>query len=321
MEIKKKGMFFTIMAMSIVTLMVIGFTGTHKLKNIKDTKVLEAEFSLLNTHKKNIENFCENVLLIQTKHAIRDMIDYIEAGGSIDDTNKRFSELVINAELYGNKGNAPHMGNLNFDNWTRTMSKKSHNFLGINTSIKLENPRLQQDSPWRITALADLKINATLKNLSYKIDKTISTSHSILEYKDPLYLYHGAVNKIHIAAIPFYNEEETYDMLKNRSYRHAGMGPSFIMRLEENYSKSVCCGIQSFINSSFVTSPADKEKSYVDFLFWSGKRTCSNGKHPLYNFTMLSNTPEGKGFKLDNTYMNLYGMNLSNTPGSPYCTP
>lgn len=324
MEMNKKGMFFTLMALGIISLMLVGFLGSHKLTNVKNTDVVEAKFNLINTHKKNIEDYASNVLYVQSKHAVADMLRYINetpTGTGIDNTDKRFAELVMNATLYGSSSNAPNMDGIGINNWTGKMDKRSTKFLRIESNMSITNPRLTQKSQWEVIALADIIINTSMENMSYNIKKTINTSFSIRGYEDPLYLYEGESNKINITSVYRFSEDNTYTMLVNRTYRHTGLGPSFIMRMEQDYSNSSCCGIQSLIDNSLVTSPSHYDRSFVDYLYWGGKRNCTSGSEPLYNFTTLSYTSEGYGFKLDEFYMKIYGMNITNTPGEPYCTP
>lgn len=321
MALNKKSMFFTIMAMSIIALMMVGFTGTHQLMHVKDTDIIESEFSLLNTHKKNVEKYARNVLVVQSNHAVADMINYIDNGGSIDDTNTRFQELVMQGTLYGSEANAPNMDGISVKNWTKRMDNRSNSFLSLESNMTLENPRLTQSEPWTITPVIDLVINATAGNLSYNVRVPVRTNFSLVGYIDPLYLYHGFENNITVTKTFFFNATRTYHMVKNRTYRHAGLGPNFIMRLEENYSNSTCCGIQSLVNNSMVANPSQFDRSFVDYLFWGGKRNCSVGNYSLYNFTYLNGQPESFGFKLDGQFMNVYGMNISDTPGLPYCSP
>ncbi|MFW6449581.1 MAG: hypothetical protein ACOCZ6_00885 [Nanoarchaeota archaeon] len=323
MALAKKGMFFTLMAMSIITLMLVAFTGTHQLVNIKAFDVAESEYTILHLYKSTTENYAKHVLHMQSVHAVEAMLEYLENGGDISDTQNAFEELVTHATIDGS--DAPKMGGNTLNALSNDIEDEGARFLGIQADIDIVNPRITQHNPWEVATYADIIINATKGNLSYDSRRTVNSTFAITEYEDPLYLRYGYTNYIKTSRRYDYNMSATYDMLINRTYRHVELAPSFIMRIEENYDESACCGIESLINSTMITTAAHEERSWVDHLFWSGERSCTNGYHPLYNFTWLSEQSESLGFKLDSEYMNIYGLNMSDTwnypPADPYCDP
>ncbi len=91
-------------------------------------------------------------------------------------------------------------------------------------------------------------------------------------------------------------------MIKDRTYRHTEISPSFLMRLVNNTANSSCCGIESLVNGSFGVY----DRSYVDYLFFNNQTICSDTD--LYNYSSISDSVEADGFKLDIAHEDLYNV-------------
>ena len=312
MDMNKKGLFFTFIAISILTLMFLSIMGGYSVRNYHG-EVVKAQYDVLDSHNSNLKSYARNLLFVQSKKAFTDLLSYTESSGPIDNVTLRFEELVMNATLFDSSVNAPSMDNRGFRDWTLTMDEKAEEFLLLESNMDIVDPRPVQHSPWRVTIYADVVINTSKGNLSYDARETVNITLSILGWNDPLYYHNNLENIINITSVFDFDQVSTFEMLEQRTYRHNHYAPNFLQRLENSTSSSNCCGIESLVHAGEdyfnITSMYQYNRSYVDHLFWSKNRSCEVGDQPLFTFNYISNQEEAIGFKLDSVYMSIYGMN------------
>jgi len=309
-KLGKKGIFFTLIAITIVTILMFSLTGAPKVNYYKDKIVLESEFLILNSFVKDLkDNYVKNVLYTQSKRALIALVNITKPSGSgpIPNLEARFEELVLNGEYLG--VSRPEMKEMAMHNWSNEISNLADNLYKIESNFTIENINIYQTSPWFVDVSVDALINASKRNISYHMNKSINLKISIIGLNDPIFSMAGYERLIEKSTINNYNISTIDNMIISGDYRENSWAPNFIMRLQNDTRNSTCCGIESLINSSFPVIPGDGNVSYVDYLFWSTNRSCVDGIYSIYNFTGFGTIPQAFNFKLDLQYMGFYGIN------------
>ena len=313
-KLNKKGIFFTLVSITLLILLVISLTGSHSIQS-HNYDAIRAQFNILESHKRNLESYADNILYVQSKNALKDLVRYTYNDGTIDNATLRFEELLMNGTLYGETSNAPSMVENGIQNWTNRINDRALDFLQIKSNLSIANPKINQTFPFRVNISADVMIDTAKGNMSYSSKDTYHVSLSIQGLNDPLYYHNNLENTINRTTITNFNYSSTLEMVEKSTYRHTEYAPSFLNRLENKTISSECCGIESLVNADLfgITSSDQYNRSYVDYLFWSKNRSCQNIVRPIYNFTEISNEQAALGFKLDLDYMALYGMDDTDT--------
>jgi len=309
MTLNKKGVFFTFLSITLVSIMIILYTGVPEITVYKSEKSAESEFKAFNAFTKEINDvYINRALNAHTNLAVRTMLEKVNSTNmKIDDLDKTYRELMFNSTI--NDVQQPLM-KTNLTGWSRTLSNISWETLKIKTNITFYDVRIFQADPWHITVNANASIRTEKGKMQYMINDTYSTDISIIGLKDPIYLFNHTINRIYprrtitgwAATTPTWDEETALDMIRDRTYRHTEVSPSFLMRLVNDTSNSSCCGIESLINGSF----GDFDRSYVDYLFFNQTPFCAGSG--LYNYSGITDTIEAYGFKLDCAHEKLYNL-------------
>jgi len=103
-----------------------------------------------------------------------------------------------------------------------------------------------------------------------------------------------------------WNSTYLKELIANESYYRwlNSNSSSFLGRFTNNFSQSICCGIESAVNPNKV-APSDVVESYIDYLFWNETYTGQCDK--LYNITDVWNGLYD-GFKLDFEHLIKYNV-------------
>lgn len=315
-RMKRKGIFFTFIAITITAVFILVFTPQADISLQKDRESVKARISSIDNYVNDLEStYFEAILRATTFKAILSLVNYMNSTGSyISNLDSAFSEVMlagkINSipidEITGRK----IMGNNTLADWSSRIAETAKDTLNVNTTIKISNISAFQAKPWSIESALSLELAVKSNVAEWKKNITVTTSIGIEGFDDPYYIINTGgtyANKVKKSGVEFnqWNIAKVREHVRNGTYAHweNSGAPSFLMRFTNTMANSSCCGIESLVNPNKI-SPSDQMESYADYLFWSHKfaGNCSQ----LYNITGLWD--EFRHFKLDLDYVVRYNI-------------
>jgi len=316
----KKSLFFTFIALVMVSLFIFIFARGINVSNASNAEAFEKHSEILGNHVKGLEDAYLPMALYSSSHkAFMSLFYYINSTGSfLSDVQSNFSEVV----LYGTIDRNPIdlitgrqlMFNSTFTNLSDQIADISYDLYGVSFSYSVNSVSLSQEDPWHVIVTANLSYDLNSTEVSWSRDNVLIESQlDIQDFYDP-YFY---INSQRTDQRPFTKSPVRYDRwtlasfnesIANRTYTHFpdSDAPSFLMRYENNTDflpSSECCGIETVLNSSYYGSSALLEE-YVDYSFWSHKYqdNCS----ALYNITSVK--ADFPNMKLNLNHTLWYGL-------------
>ncbi len=302
-RMNKKGVFFTLLVISILLLFLVSYTFSSV---IKDRGAITKRIETMNNFVFSVEQDLPRQLYISGFRIIflieKEIVD---TGNYIADFNSTFAEVFYNGTLNGNL--QPLMIGANFSGIQESLNKKA---IKINANITLTNPSLivGQDNPWniKVSLTADLLIIDNTNLVLWNRTAEIVSYVPIENFEDPFYvvgtsnLVPNKINKtIHEPFVDGNDVSNLSSHLEESYYINSTSAPSFIDRLEGRTSPNVN-GIESLVylpELSFQGIPL-KDKSVVDYIYFS-----SQNPTPLYKVTGMPSW-----FKLDDSSLDVYGV-------------
>lgn len=327
---RKRGIFFTFIAITIMVVFILIFTPQSNISLEKEKQDVSARISSINNFVDDLEgSYFETVLRVATHKTILSLINYIETKKAFipsEQFNTVFSEVMINGTISDPIGSDNHvpidkitgkkiMFNNTLLNWSKRINQTAKDTLNIDTNITIINVTVNQSEPWSVDSY--LTFNSTVKSGDIPVEwkrrnVVIKATVSIEGFHDPYYFVN--TNGAYIAQINKSNVQfDQWDISKVREHLRFGNythfensdAPTFLMRLTNDFSdkeQKKCCGIESLVNPNKIT-PADQEESYVDYLFWTHKFSdCKK----LWN--IISLWDKFPNFKLDHVHVKKYNI-------------
>jgi len=324
----RKGIFFTFIAITIISIFILVSTPQSDISLQKDTKAVSARINSIDSYIDDLQSrYFETVLRATTYKTLLSLVFYMNATTSyLTDLDSNFQEVAINGTI--NKvqidsiTNKKIMENNTLINWSNKIVQTAQDTLNVNTTITINNVSVFQTKPWNVDA--SLSIDISVKsNVAewHKKNVTITTTMSIEGLHDPYYLVNtngDYTNQIKRSSVEFNKWNITFvrEHLRNGTYVHweNSEAPNFLMRFTNTITNSSCCGIESLVDPNKISSP-DRIESYVDYLFWS--HTFQNQCTKLYNITKPPSNPglwdEFRYFKLDTERVIIYNITSQDT--------
>jgi len=307
-KMNKKGMFFTLIAIALLSLFLVTYTF---YSFVKSRTAIRKRIETMNTFVFGLEQDFPRQLYISGFRIIFTLEkEIIDTGDPISDLNGSVEELFYNGSLKGISRDIMLGVNL-----TGIQSFLDDKAAKINAEINLTNPSIMfiQEDPWGVKfyLTADLLI-ADKKNLVLwnKTPTTFSAYIPIENFDDPLYVLgtNGSVNnKINRTIYqPFAEVNDTTNLSlhvnsNNSYYIESIYAPSFLDRLQGKTDASPF-GIESLIYIPKFTAQGlpVEDKSIVDYVYFS------TSDPAIYKIT---NMPSW--FKIDNSSnrLEMYGIN------------
>lgn len=346
-NLKKKGIFFTFIAITIAIVFAFIFTPQSSVSMERNSEALKSRISSLDNYVSDLENrYFENILRATGHKAISSLISYVEVKKAFipeSDFDGVFAEVMLDGTISEPLGSSNHVpidsitgktimeGNTLID-WSNKIKEAAADALNANTIINIEPSSIKasqdigEGSPWDIELEMELGFNVETNdiNVKWKVNALkVKTNIGILGFNDPYYLViinPTYKNQIKSSSVKFdeWDIAKVTAHLNNNEYVHweDSKAPSFLMRLTGTLAQSECCGIESFIKPSIV-SPSDQTEVYMDYLFWnpSSSPTCPTpptGDPELYSITGLP--PQFNGFKLDPANVIKYNLQSNAVP-------
>jgi hypothetical protein len=306
----KKGIFFTILTISILFLFVISYSFVSL---IKDRRPINRRIETMNSFVYSVEQDLPRQLYIsgfRTIFLIEKEI--LETGSYINDLNYTIEEIFYNGSLNG--ASEELMIGANFSGIQSFLRNKASK---INADVILNDPQLKvtHDDPWSVkfSLTVDMlvidKTNLSMWNRTQIIEAYIP----IENFEDPVYIVETnnvVTNKINRTSYTVFVEggdvSNLTSHLYNSSYIASATAPSFLQRLEGSFDANEN-GIESLVYLPSLSSQGItiKDKSIVDYIYFS-----TQNPSPLYQTTGMP-----AWFQLEDAHLDIYQVrNISYLP-------
>ena len=305
MEIKKlnkKGMFFTILAIALLSLFFVSYTI---YTNVNDREPINKRIDTMNNFIFSLEEDLPRKLYASGFRIIFLFEEKIvENGTYIMDINQTFEEAFFNGTIYSEQQEL--MNGVRYQDIIDSINDKSNSF---NVEVNLSNPKISisQEDPWniKITLTVDLYIKDLGDLVSWNKTSNITTLIPIENFDDPLYIINTngliaqKVNKTIYE--PFVDGSDVTNLtlhLNNGRYINSTSAPSFLNRLEGNITSNQY-GVESLVYLPDLSSQGItiKDKSVVDYIYFSYDDPANNEVQGMPSW-----------FKLDVPHHQTYGV-------------
>ncbi len=320
----KKGMFFTLIAILIVSVLFITFSPRHGLAIKGQVSFTESRISAADDFVETVKaSYMPMALRMASYNALNALSEYLKQRNNslfadYDELNRNFAEVMLNGSIYceigGRNEHIPideclgsgktFMGNRNFTQRLRDIEKSSKAILQIDTNFSRDwygdyNVVLFQNNatgPFQAGVNVTINFSVNAGIAWWNDTERISTVFSFDGIEDPLYsvksqsgigaLHTNVFNQTNLTS---WNITNTFWEIEWRRYRHDKEGSSFLTRFTESDVRSECCGIESLINPFVMASAGvgDIEKPYSDWCFF-GTRCPLNQTGSLWNISCIT---------------------------------
>lgn len=322
----KKGVFFTFIAILLITVLMIVFSPETEISFNKDIPVVKTRVTKINDFITDFEIvYLKEILRSTTYKALTSLTYYMdEEDKFLTDLQSDFNEVV----LYGTINSVPIdqitgktiMANDTFINWTNRIKVYAKDALNVDLNFTIKNTSIYQTTPWLIDINLVLDYSLSSETASWSRNNVvIITKLSTDALYDPWYYANtnGTYKKKVIKTDIKYYEWDISNFkkfIKNETYYHwqNSSASNFLMRFTNTFLPSSCCGIESAVNPNKIT-PSNVLESYMEHQFWN--HTYLDQCDELYNVTGIWD--EYDGFKLN--FDNLIRYNLTGEDDSIPC--
>ncbi len=294
----RKGIFFTIMAITLVSIVILTYTAMYSYSLHEKASIIETRVDTMNLFLSSVEVDMLKAIYISGHRSVVGVTEHVTNNGTyVSNTTETLKELFLNGTIDGDQ--SLFLLNNTFQNWIEKISEKGLQ-LDINMSIDIQNISINQISPWLIRFQVNSYINITDKKSTANWNKEKNSYYdiSIIGFEDPAYALHtnGIVVKLINRTIydnNFTVNNDTSNLethLSETMYIAFNASPSFLMRFENTYNSSIY-GIESLVNKTEILNYCALTTSSVDTICWQ-----KNYSIPTWRVTGMNNT----NFKIDN---------------------
>lgn len=306
---KKKAMFFTFIAITMMAIFILVFTPQTDISLRKNNQAVKTRINSIDNFIDDLQNrYFETVLRATAYKTILSLALYMNSTGSyLANFDSAFSTVMLTGKINGVDIDTITGKRIMFNNtlldWNNRITDTARDVLNVNTTIIVNNVSALQTDPWDIDTAMSVNFTVTSNVAQWTRSSTATATLGIEGLPDPYYLVNTRStspysNSIKKSSVRFneWNLAQVRANLRNATYVHwqDSDAPSFLMRFTNTITNSSCCGIESFVNPNRI-NPSDQRESYVDYLFWS--RRFSGNCTQLYNITGVWD--EFRHFKLD----------------------
>lgn len=270
---EKRGMFFTVIAIFIITLFFMSYT-IYDL--VRDRGPINKRVETLNNFVFSVEQDIPRYLYIaefRSVFLIHEEIvlngDYI---GSVEDS---FDELFYNGSLGGEEKDL--MSGATFDDMVDFFEQFAKK-VNANISFGMPSVLIDQQDPWNIRVNLNLSMKVSDEGGLVNWDKNmrIDSFVPIEGFEDPMYLVETGLVTNAITRSPYEVFVVGVDVsnlklhVENSYYVASDSAPSFLDRLEGRNAANVN-GIESFVYLPGLTAQdvSTSDKSCIDYIYFS----------------------------------------------------
>lgn len=293
MEMNKRAVFFTFIALFVIILVVAVVTTRDTYRYRERSNAISSRVRTMNNFIQDFEEDLERELFIGGYRALISMNSYVrQIQDYVTDIDDTFTEILVNGTA--DDGNITmtlmkqETQGADINSWVARVNEEAAK-MNIRTSVKVNKVTIQHVTPW----VVEVKLNATVnisdvKGLaSWVFDKGYEQQFSIVGFEDPLYTVETAdkvTNLINITPnMTFVDSNNDTGVLEEhllKSYYINNIdAPSFLMRFEGDFSASPF-GIESMVNVEelFEQGLFVKNRSVIDYLYFGNSSSTGVGK-------------------------------------------
>ncbi len=293
----RKGIFFTSIAILIVSLLIITYTAYSAAG---ERKTIQRRIETMNTFAHSLEQDISRKIFISGFRSIFTFENkIIETGLYISSVNDSFQEMFFNGSLNGNAQSIMIGATLtDILDSIITIGDK------VNIKVNITNAKviIDQTDPWNVRV--KLTGNFTIKDsgnlASWERELSTESFIPIFYFDDPIYIIKTGgiiIQKINQTIYPTFDSSSLLIHTQQNYYKSSSDAPSFLDRLEGNLGANNENGIESLVNLQNLESKgiSINQKSIVDHIYFSSS-------NPIY--CQASGMPSW--FYLDNSHLALY---------------
>jgi len=256
-KMNKKGVFFTIMAIALLSLFLVSYSVYSFVQNREG---IDKRIKTMNNYVSSLEEDIPRSLYI-SGYRILFLFNnkIIESGEYIDDVDESFREAFFDGSIDGTdyKTGGGEFGNLLYDStYPDIINKINEKAKSLNINVVFEGAEIEitQDDPWhvKVSLKSDLLIQDKGGLAKWEKESILSAYIPIENFEDPIYIKNTnalIVNKF---------EQTPYDLpildgnllnhAENSYYIARNNAPSFLQRLEGDLTADTN-GIESLVNT------------------------------------------------------------------------
>jgi hypothetical protein len=277
----KKGFIYLLLTSVFIAVMVVVFLSYQEYKYTDRQQVINTRIMTIDDFIKSIDADSKNAIYISGFRALIALEDHVAGSGQyISDPEETFRIAFYNGSVNGSQ--VEILENASYVDYLAKL-KVIANRVGVDIDINVTNITLYHTSPWTVDVVVATHINLSdQKRLAkWAFDKNYNTSVSIVNIRDPVYSVatHGKIPKpirFNDSLIDFVDggTNDTTNLLlhiNNSFYIQNTLAPSFLMRLQGNFSPSEY-GIESLVNLVELDIQGvnySNSKSIVDYILFS----------------------------------------------------
>jgi len=295
----RKGIFFTLIAVSLLGLILFSYSVTYSYTLQEKSAVIESRVDSMNRFLQEVDTDMENAIYIAGFRALIGIEDEVANTGTfVTSTEDSFEELFMDGTIDGQ--NSSVMVNNTFPYWITRIGEEA-NAVGINLSLNVTGVNISHVDPWtvRVWLIGDLNLSDLKSTASWNQQKEIYADISVLGFEDPSYAVYTSNNVVKRINTTVYegnftgvatNTTNIRDHVSSTMYANFTGAPSFLMRFENNLTNSTY-GIESFVDKAEVSPyhACPTETSAIDSIYWQ----CDNG-------IQVWQVANWSGFRIDN---------------------
>jgi hypothetical protein len=302
----KKAIFFTIMAISLLSLFLVSYSVYSFVQNREG---INRRIKTMNSYISSLEEDIPRKLYITGYRIIFVMGEkIIKEGNYINNLDSNFSEAFFNGTIGGEDYAADNDGLLYgtlFKDMVREINKRANS---LNINVSFINPKIliSQDDPWRVKI--SLESNLIIKDrgdlANWNRDSAFYTYIPIKNFEDPLYTLNTNAKVVNKFVQTNYSVPISVGNIiahaENSYYINHTDAPSFLQRLEGDLTPDPDNnGIESLVNTHELSRQGIivKEKCTIDYIYFSDT-SCS----PSATYGA------GGWIKIDATHLDVYGV-------------
>ena len=301
---QKKGIFFTLAALILVSLLFITYTFYTE---INKTKSVRQRVETMNTFLVSLEEDMSRQMYIagfRTVFLIEDKITQTGLYATSPDT--AFQETFFNGTLYGEP--QPVMLGATYNDIVTTIKERAQK-INVNVTIGYPNITLTQDDPWHVKVVLRTSLDMRDANNLASWNKThVAVAYvSIENFEDPIYLIGtnrlvtNSINKTRYQ--PFAEGSDVSNLTThalNSYYVASPLSPSFLDRLQGITAPNAQgLGIESLVNLQTLSAKGInvQDKTAVDYLYFSTQNPTSHHIQGMPGW-----------FRIDTSHLELYNV-------------
>src|SRR3989338_446323 len=305
----KKGIFFTLISLVLVTIITHIFTqGTAGLG---ENEATEIRIRVLDSFISKMESsYIPLALESATFRGVNKTVWYMytqEPDVWLTNPGEELGSIIKNGTLETPAGTMLILDNNTLMNFTRRIKSIAAASYGMEVSVDIHDVRLSQIAPWQLESRVNFSLTAKSSIANWSRQYRIATATLSIEgFPDPQYAVNTEgdyVKVVHRATTQPSQWDAALlgDFIASGNYTRfeGASAPSYLERFKQSPSSSSCCGIESTINDALLPlAMRNQQKSYADYHYFASSSPCPNGGQPadLYNIVDASIIPP---FRLD----------------------